>query len=69
MQTILGLVAAGVGVAVVPACMATLQRPDVRYLHLTPLRNVVETSAVWHAENGSPVLAALLAELPSALER
>ena len=69
MQTILGLVAAGVGVAVVPACMATLQRPDVRYLHLTPLRNVVETSAVWHAENGSPVLAALLAELPSARER
>jgi DNA-binding transcriptional LysR family regulator len=66
MQTILGLVAAGVGVAVVPACMATLQRPDVRYLHLTPVRNVVETSAIWHAENGSPALAGLLAELPSA---
>lgn len=69
MQTILGLVAAGVGVAVVPACMAILQRPDIRYLHLTPVRNVVETSAIWHAENGSPTLAALLAELPSARER
>ncbi len=64
MQTILGLVATGLGVALVPACMATLRRPDVRYLRLASPGVTVETSAQWHAQNGSAVLKALLAELP-----
>jgi DNA-binding transcriptional LysR family regulator len=64
MQTILGLVAAGLGVALVPACMANLRRRDVRYLHLAPASASVETVAMWHADNDSPVLAPLLAELP-----
>ena len=34
MQTILGLVAAGLGVALVPHCMSKLHRADVRYLAL-----------------------------------
>jgi DNA-binding transcriptional LysR family regulator len=64
MQTILGLVAAGLGVAVVPHCMSKLQRNDVRYLALDSSDFVVETSALWQASNGAPALAALLAELP-----
>ena len=65
MQTILGLVAAGLGVAVVPHCMSRLQRKDVRYLALDAAGFVVETSALWQADNASPTLANLLAELPT----
>jgi DNA-binding transcriptional LysR family regulator len=65
MQTILGLVAAGLGVALVPHCMSKLQRPDVRYLALEARGFEVETVALWHSENRAPVLAALIAELPA----
>jgi len=65
MQTILGLVAAGLGVAVVPHCMSKLQRPDVRYLALDARGFEVETVALWHAENRAPALESLIAELPA----
>jgi DNA-binding transcriptional LysR family regulator len=65
MQTILGLVAAGLGVALVPRCMSKLQRPDVRYLALDARGFAVETVASWHSENRAPALAALIAELPT----
>jgi DNA-binding transcriptional LysR family regulator len=65
MQTILGLVAAGLGVAVVPQCMSKLLRPDVRYLALDARGFEVETVALWHSENRAPALAALIAELPA----
>jgi DNA-binding transcriptional LysR family regulator len=65
MQTILGLVAAGLGVALVPRCMSKLQRPEVRYLALDARGFEVETVALWHAENRAPALAALVVELPS----
>jgi DNA-binding transcriptional LysR family regulator len=67
MQTILGLVAAGLGVAVVPHCMSKLQRPDVRYLALDARGFEVETVALWHSENRAPALTALIAELPAPL--
>jgi len=66
MQTILGLVAAGLGVAVVPKCMSKLQRSDVRYLALDARGFEVETVALWQTENRAPALAALVAELPAA---
>ena len=65
MQTILGLVAAGLGVALVPHCMSKLQRPDVRYLALDAHGFEVATVALWHYENRAPALAALIAELPA----
>jgi DNA-binding transcriptional LysR family regulator len=65
MQTILGLVAAGLGVALVPHCMSKLQRLDVRYLALDAREFEVETVASWHSENRAPALAALIAELPT----
>src|SRR5215207_3046242 len=66
MQTILGLVAAGLGVALVPQCMSKLQRSDVRYLALDARGFEVETVALWQSENRAPALAALIAELPAA---
>jgi DNA-binding transcriptional LysR family regulator len=68
MQTILGLVAAGLGVALVPRCMSKLQRPDVRYLALDARGFEVETVALWSSENRAPALASLIAELPAALQ-
>jgi len=65
MQTILGLVAGGLGVALVPACMALLKRPDVAYLPITPAGPWVETVAVWHAGGQPPALAALLRVIPA----
>lgn len=65
MQTILGLVAAGLGVALVPQCMSKLQRPDVHYIALDARDFEVETVASWHSENRAPALAALIAELPA----
>jgi DNA-binding transcriptional LysR family regulator len=65
MQTILGLVAAGLGVALVPACMAKLGRPDVKYLALDRRGTVVETSARWRADNISPALGSLLSMMPA----
>ena len=69
MQTILGLVAAGLGVAIVPRCMSKLERSDIRYLALESTDFIVETSALWQAGNEAPALAALLAELPKAIRR
>jgi len=63
MQTILGLVAAGLGVALVPACMANLRRPDVAYLKFRGASPSIQTCAVWQIDDRSPALAALLAEL------
>lgn len=63
MQTILGLVAAGLGVAVVPQCMSKLQRPDVRYLALDARGFEVETVALWHSGNRAPALKSLIAQL------
>jgi len=65
MQTILGLVAAGLGVALVPACMAKLGRPDVRYRHLIQQGQWWERRLSGAPTNASPALVALLEELPA----
>lgn len=64
MQTILGLVAAGLGVSLVPACMAKLRRPGVAYLRLDRPGPPIETAAVWRADDHAPTLAALISALP-----
>ena len=56
MQTIVGLVSAGMGMALVPESVSNLQRPGVQYrplVHATPL---VETGLAWRRDNASPVL-------------
>lgn len=65
MQTILGLVAGGLGVSLVPACMAKLRRPGVAYVRLSTSERSIETAAVWRADDKAPALAALLAALPN----
>jgi DNA-binding transcriptional LysR family regulator len=54
MQTIIGLVAGGLGVSIVPACMQNLRRDDVVYKQLAPATPTVTTRLVWRADRPSP---------------
>jgi DNA-binding transcriptional LysR family regulator len=63
MQTVLGLVAAGVGLAVVPSSVAALRRTGVTLRPIRAAGHRVELAAVWRPDNGSAPLAGLLGVL------
>ncbi|MGO4677105.1 LysR family transcriptional regulator [Bosea sp. 2YAB26] len=56
MQTIIGLVAAGMGIALVPQSMTNLRRRGAHYLPLQDSAPEIETGLVWRAANSSPTL-------------
>lgn len=60
MQTVLGLVAAGIGLAIVPASVGTLHRSGVVLRHLDGAGHRVDLAAVWRPDNSSAPLAGLL---------
>jgi DNA-binding transcriptional LysR family regulator len=60
MQTIVGLVSAGMGIAVVPQSVSNLKRPGVAYRALAGADAVIETGLAWRRDNPSPVLHAFL---------
>jgi DNA-binding transcriptional LysR family regulator len=60
MQTVIGLVAAEIGAAIVPSSAATLHRDGVVYLPLDHAVEPVEMVAVWRSDVGSPTLAGFL---------
>jgi DNA-binding transcriptional LysR family regulator len=60
MQTIIGLVAGGLGVAIVPACMENLRRRDVVYKKLAPKPPQVITMLAWRASRPSEVVQAFV---------
>lgn len=60
MQTIIGLVSAGMGIALVPQSVSNLKRPGVDYRPLTNRTPMVETGLAWRRDNASPVLHAFL---------
>jgi DNA-binding transcriptional LysR family regulator len=55
MQTIVSLVSAGMGLALVPQSVANLMRPGVEYRALRDPTPLVETGCAWRRDNGSPV--------------
>jgi DNA-binding transcriptional LysR family regulator len=61
MQTVIGLVAAGVGVSLVPESVRALQRRGVTYRSLADGGATVELAVAWRTGDDSPVLAAFLA--------
>ena len=73
MQTVVGLVAAGVGVSLVPESVRALARAGVTYRPLNGYAPKVRLAMAWRAADGSPVLAAFLemarAAAPAAGER
>ncbi|MGT0193459.1 LysR substrate-binding domain-containing protein [Burkholderia pyrrocinia] len=60
MQTIVSLVSAGMGVALVPQSMRNLRRTGVVYRPLAGHAPVVETGLVWRTGDVSPVLAGFI---------
>jgi DNA-binding transcriptional LysR family regulator len=60
MQTIVSLVSAGMGVALVPQSLRNLRRTGVVYRPLAGSAPVVETGLVWRTGDVSPVLAGFI---------
>jgi DNA-binding transcriptional LysR family regulator len=60
MQTIVGLVAGGMGVALVPASLRNLHRRGVVYKPVRGLSPTVALGVIWRAEDPSPVLSSFL---------
>ena len=60
MQTIVGLVSAGMGIALVPQSVSNLKRPGVAYRALADTTALIETGLAWRRDNPSPVLHAFL---------
>ena len=56
MQTIVGLVSAGMGVALVPQSVSNLMRPGVEYRALADPTPLVETGLAWRRDDVHPVL-------------
>ncbi|PWC28773.1 LysR family transcriptional regulator [Teichococcus aestuarii] len=61
MQTIISLVSAGMGVAMVPASLRNLARAGVRYVDLAGPAPCLETGIVWRGGDTSPTLERFLA--------
>lgn len=60
-QTVLALVAAGLGVALVPESLRHWQRPGVAYLELSPRTAEVPLELVWRREAAQPHVEAFVA--------
>jgi DNA-binding transcriptional LysR family regulator len=61
MQTIVSLVAAGMGVALVPASLMNMRRTGVRYRPLAERSPIVEVGMVWRRSDTSPAVRAFVA--------
>ena len=65
MQTIIGLVSAGMGIALVPQSVSNLKRPGVAYYAIKEMESPlmtpqIETGIAWRQDNHSPVLQAFI---------
>ena len=60
MQTIVSLVSAGMGIALVPQSVSNLKRPGVEYRALREASPKVEFGLAWRRDNASPVLSAFV---------
>lgn len=69
MQTIVSLVSAGMGVALVPQSLRNLRRTGVVYRALADPAPVVETGLVWRTDDVSPVLAGFIGVVRGAARR
>ncbi|MBD2436752.1 LysR family transcriptional regulator [Nostoc sp. FACHB-110] len=56
MQTIIGLVSAGMGIAIVASSLQNLQRSGVVYRPIEEVTPLIETAIIWQPDNITPVL-------------
>ncbi len=69
MQTVIGVVAGGMGVALVPASLRNLNRKGVIYKEVRDPEAIVEMGIVWRRDNVTPVLASFLQVVDEVSER
>ncbi len=55
-QTVLGLVASGLGVCLLPDFIKNIRRPGVRYIPLSGSPPAVKLAVVWRSDNSSPLV-------------
>jgi DNA-binding transcriptional LysR family regulator len=67
LQSVIGFVAAGFGVSLVPGSARKLMHSGVAFVSLAPAEEFIEIAAVHMAENRSPLLAGFLAILREAV--
>lgn len=60
MQTIISLVSAGIGIALVPATLRNLARTGVRYVDLVDDAPLLESGLVWRRDDAAPTLRTFL---------
>ncbi|HLI91164.1 MAG TPA: LysR family transcriptional regulator [Ktedonobacteraceae bacterium] len=68
MQTILGLVATGIGIALIPASARNLRSSGVAYSELQRVQSGVEMALAWRKDNASPTLRAFLGMVRNSVE-
>jgi DNA-binding transcriptional LysR family regulator len=56
MQTIIGLVSAGMGVAIVPSSLQNLQRSGVAYRPILEEVPIIETAVIWQRNSLTPIV-------------
>jgi DNA-binding transcriptional LysR family regulator len=56
MQTIIGLVSAGMGMAVIPSSLKNLQRSGVVYRPILEKAPVIETAVIWQQDSLTPIV-------------
>ncbi|UKP00293.1 LysR family transcriptional regulator [Nostoc sp. UHCC 0870] len=56
MQTIIGLVSAGIGVAIAPSSLQNLQRTGVAYRPILEKAPVIETAIIWQENRLTPIV-------------
>jgi DNA-binding transcriptional LysR family regulator len=64
-QTVLGLVAAGLGVCLLPDFIKNIRRPGVRYVPLSGSPPVVKLAVVWRSDNSSLLVKSLVTVIES----
>lgn len=69
MQTVVGVVAGGMGVALVPASLQNLTRKGVVYKELRDPEAMVEMGIAWRRDNVTPVLASFFGVVDEMSER
>lgn len=60
MQNVIGLVGAGMGVAIVPRSVSKIQAPGVAYVAMGEGLPMAETAVAWRAENENPLVSAFV---------
>jgi DNA-binding transcriptional LysR family regulator len=68
-QTVLGLVASGLGACLLPDYIKNIRRPGVRYIPLSGPSPTVKLAVVWRSDNSSPLVKSFVQVVESSSHR